>query len=40
VKINWILRVTDTANFDHITGDMIDKIYNFDPNECVFTPEN
>ena len=31
--------VTDTVNFDHITGDIIHKPYNFDRMNAVFSPE-
>ncbi|WP_269683910.1 glycosyltransferase family 2 protein [Flavobacterium lacustre] len=37
-KLDFV--VTDTINFDHITGDMIDKPYNFDRIKAVFTAKN
>lgn len=40
IENNLDFVVTDTVNFDHITGDMIDKPYNFDRMNAVFTAKN
>jgi glycosyltransferase involved in cell wall biosynthesis len=40
VKNNLDFVVTDTVNFNHENGEILDKPYNFDRMEAIITPEN